>query len=233
MVREAARSAGSPSSASNLDTTPGEISRRRPAAGRSDRAASPFKVAPKAYRTQQLKVPPSQVNLSPEDEARVAKEQEKCARRSTAFTPDAPPTLAARAARARAALELVRTAPRVQWRIAQAAQRHGHRRAHGHADQGAARGQRRRRRQLLLQRQQRDRRSRAGADDDVLPPVEDPRRSRAGIEAGRRAGRCRRHGPRDGPASALGRDRSTANWWIRRCSCATRQEEPKKPTAAE
>ena len=35
----------------------------------------PVKVAPKQYREQQLKVPEKQVNLSPEDEARVEKEQ--------------------------------------------------------------------------------------------------------------------------------------------------------------
>ena len=42
---------------------------------------------------QQLKVPPSQVNLSPEDEARVARETEKVRGALEAFTPDAPPTL--------------------------------------------------------------------------------------------------------------------------------------------
>ena len=45
-------------------------------------------------RVQQLKVPPSQVNLSPEDEARVAERTaKKCARRSTASRPMRPSTL--------------------------------------------------------------------------------------------------------------------------------------------
>ena len=42
---------------------------------------------------QQLKVPPSQVNLSPEDEARVARETEKVRAALDAFTPEAPATL--------------------------------------------------------------------------------------------------------------------------------------------
>ena len=40
----------------------------------------PFTVNAKTYAVQQLKVPPSQVNLSPEDEARVARERRKSAR---------------------------------------------------------------------------------------------------------------------------------------------------------
>jgi murein DD-endopeptidase MepM/ murein hydrolase activator NlpD len=50
-------------------------------------------VKPKAYRTQQLKVAPGQVNLSAEDEARVAKETETVRAAITGFTPDAPVTL--------------------------------------------------------------------------------------------------------------------------------------------
>jgi murein DD-endopeptidase MepM/ murein hydrolase activator NlpD len=53
----------------------------------------PFKVLPKQYRTQQLKVPPSQVNLSAEDEARVTREREKVSAALHAFTADAPSTL--------------------------------------------------------------------------------------------------------------------------------------------
>jgi len=53
----------------------------------------PFKVAPKQYAVQQLKVPPNQVNLSPEDEARVAKETEKVRAALDAFTAGAPSTL--------------------------------------------------------------------------------------------------------------------------------------------
>jgi len=53
----------------------------------------PFKVIPKNYATQQLKVPPSQVNLSPEDEARVKRETEKYRAALDAFTTGAPSTL--------------------------------------------------------------------------------------------------------------------------------------------
>lgn len=76
----------------NLDTQPGEhsIDVRQP--GQDARQIS-FKVVDKAYRTQRLKVAPGQVNLSPEDEARVAQEQEKVRAAITGFTPDAPATL--------------------------------------------------------------------------------------------------------------------------------------------
>jgi murein DD-endopeptidase MepM/ murein hydrolase activator NlpD len=53
----------------------------------------PFKVSPKQYAVQQLKVPPNQVNLSPEDEARVARETEKVRAALDAFTAQAPSTL--------------------------------------------------------------------------------------------------------------------------------------------
>jgi murein DD-endopeptidase MepM/ murein hydrolase activator NlpD len=53
----------------------------------------PFKVVPKSYAVQQLKVPPSQVNLSAEDEARVAEEREKVRAALASFSPDAPSTL--------------------------------------------------------------------------------------------------------------------------------------------
>jgi murein DD-endopeptidase MepM/ murein hydrolase activator NlpD len=53
----------------------------------------PFKVSPKKYAVQQLKVPPNQVNLSPEDEARVARETEKVRAALDAFTTQAPSTL--------------------------------------------------------------------------------------------------------------------------------------------
>lgn len=76
----------------NLDATPGELvlDVQQPGA---DPRRIPFRIAAKAYRTQQLKVPPSQVNLSPADEERVAREQEKMRAAMTAFTPDAPSTL--------------------------------------------------------------------------------------------------------------------------------------------
>jgi len=53
----------------------------------------PFTVKAKTYSVQQLKVPPSQVNLSPENEARVAREQEKVRAALDGFSPAAPATL--------------------------------------------------------------------------------------------------------------------------------------------
>jgi murein DD-endopeptidase MepM/ murein hydrolase activator NlpD len=76
----------------NLDAQPGELSLDVQQPGADPRKVA-FRIVPKAYRTQQLKVAPSQVNLSPEDEARVAKETEKVHAAITAFTPDAPATL--------------------------------------------------------------------------------------------------------------------------------------------
>jgi len=52
-----------------------------------------FKVVDKKYSVQQLKVAPNQVNLSPEDEARVTHEREKVRVALQGFTPDAPATL--------------------------------------------------------------------------------------------------------------------------------------------
>ena len=75
-----------------LDTEPGEHHVRVQQPGANERELT-FKVAAKQYAVQQLKVPPSQVNLSPEDEARVARETEKVRGALEAFTPDAPPTL--------------------------------------------------------------------------------------------------------------------------------------------
>src|SRR5689334_3856948 len=60
----------------SLDTEPGDRSIKVEQPGRDAREIA-FKVGAKQYRTQQLKVPPGQVNLSAEDEARVGKEQEK------------------------------------------------------------------------------------------------------------------------------------------------------------
>jgi murein DD-endopeptidase MepM/ murein hydrolase activator NlpD len=76
----------------NLDTEPGERSVAVQQPGKDPRKI-PFNIAPKAYRTQQLKVAPGLVNLSPENEARVATEQEKMRAAMTTFTPAAPPTL--------------------------------------------------------------------------------------------------------------------------------------------
>lgn len=52
-----------------------------------------FKVVDKKYAVQELKVAPSQVNLSPEDEARVTNEREKVRAALEGFSPDAPTTL--------------------------------------------------------------------------------------------------------------------------------------------
>ncbi len=75
-----------------LDTEPGShtIAVQQPGSNPRD---VEFKVVPKAYRTQALKVAPGQVNLSPEDEARVAREQEKMRAVFESFSPDPPATL--------------------------------------------------------------------------------------------------------------------------------------------
>src|SRR5688500_14498695 len=76
----------------SLDTEPGKyhLDVQQPGA---DPRQLQFKVLSKDYAVQQLKVPPSQVNLSPENEARVARETEKVRAALDAFTPEAPPTL--------------------------------------------------------------------------------------------------------------------------------------------
>ncbi len=56
-----------------------------------------FDVAPKRYRTQRLKVPPRQVELSPEDEARVASEQARLRAAIALFSAPPPATLRLRA----------------------------------------------------------------------------------------------------------------------------------------
>ena len=75
-----------------LDTEPGEyhVTVQQPGA---DERQIPFKVADKKYSVQQLKVAPGMVNLSPEAEARVARESEKVRAALDGFTADAPPTL--------------------------------------------------------------------------------------------------------------------------------------------
>ena len=75
-----------------LDTTPGEYPLAIEQPGADPRSLT-FKVLAKEYAVQRLKVPPGQVNLSPEDEARVARETEKVRGALDAFTPDTPPTL--------------------------------------------------------------------------------------------------------------------------------------------
>ena len=76
----------------SLDTEPGEraIDVQQP---RKEPHRIKFKVLPKQYRTQQLKVPPGQVNLSAADEARVKDEQEKVRAAMAGFSADAPATL--------------------------------------------------------------------------------------------------------------------------------------------
>jgi murein DD-endopeptidase MepM/ murein hydrolase activator NlpD len=76
----------------SLDTEPGEFSVDVQQPGADARQLA-FKVLPKQYRTQQLKVAPSMVNPSPENEERIAKEQKKVRAALEAFTPDAPATL--------------------------------------------------------------------------------------------------------------------------------------------
>jgi murein DD-endopeptidase MepM/ murein hydrolase activator NlpD len=76
----------------NLDTQPGEQHIDVRQSGAEPRQVA-FTIVPKSYRTQQLKVPPGQVNLSAEDAARVAKEQEQVRAALARFTPDAPATL--------------------------------------------------------------------------------------------------------------------------------------------
>lgn len=76
----------------SLDTTPGEyaIDVEQPGA---DPRRIPFTVTAKEYAVQHLKVAPGQVNLSAENEARVARETEKVRAALDAFSPGAPPTL--------------------------------------------------------------------------------------------------------------------------------------------
>ena len=75
-----------------LSTEPGEyhVQVRQP--GQDPRQVA-FQVVDKKYAVQELKVAPGQVNLSPEDEARVTREREKVRVALQGFTPDAPATL--------------------------------------------------------------------------------------------------------------------------------------------
>jgi murein DD-endopeptidase MepM/ murein hydrolase activator NlpD len=76
----------------SLDTEPGERAIDVQQPGQDARRIT-FNVLPKQYRTQQLKVPPGQVNLSAEDEARVKDEQEKVRAAMASFSAEAPATL--------------------------------------------------------------------------------------------------------------------------------------------
>jgi murein DD-endopeptidase MepM/ murein hydrolase activator NlpD len=75
-----------------LSTEPGEYHVDVQQPGGATRQIA-FKVVDKKYSVQELKVAPSQVNLSPEDEARVNSEQQKVRTALQGFTPDAPATL--------------------------------------------------------------------------------------------------------------------------------------------
>jgi murein DD-endopeptidase MepM/ murein hydrolase activator NlpD len=76
----------------SLDTVPGtyQVDVQQPGA---DPRQLSFAVTPKQYRTQQLKVAPGMVNLSPENEERVARESAKMRVALDSFTPQAPATL--------------------------------------------------------------------------------------------------------------------------------------------
>jgi murein DD-endopeptidase MepM/ murein hydrolase activator NlpD len=75
-----------------LATEPGEYHVDVQQPGSNPRQIA-FKVVNKNYSVQQLKVAPGQVNLSPENEARVASEREKVRAALEGFSPDAPATL--------------------------------------------------------------------------------------------------------------------------------------------
>ena len=75
-----------------LSTEPGEYHVEVQQPGGEARQI-PFKVVDKKYSVQELKVAPNQVNLSPEDEARVNAEKEKVRLAMQGFTPEAPATL--------------------------------------------------------------------------------------------------------------------------------------------
>lgn len=75
-----------------LSTEPGEYHVEVQQPGSNPRRVA-FKVVDKKYAVQQLKVAPGQVNLSPEDEARVTTEREKVRAALEVFTPVAPVTL--------------------------------------------------------------------------------------------------------------------------------------------
>jgi murein DD-endopeptidase MepM/ murein hydrolase activator NlpD len=76
----------------SLDTAPGEYHVDVQQPGAPARQLT-FRISPQQYRVQQLKVAPGQVNLSPEDEARVNGEQEKVRIVLSAFTAQPPSTL--------------------------------------------------------------------------------------------------------------------------------------------
>jgi murein DD-endopeptidase MepM/ murein hydrolase activator NlpD len=75
-----------------LATEPGEYHVDVQQPGREPRQVA-FEVVAKQYAVQKLKVAPGQVNLSPENEARVRREQEKVRTAMQEFSADAPATM--------------------------------------------------------------------------------------------------------------------------------------------
>jgi murein DD-endopeptidase MepM/ murein hydrolase activator NlpD len=76
----------------SLDTEPGDYHLMIRQAGAADRQID-FKVVPKKYSVQELKVAPGQVNLSPENEARVARESAQVRAALDSFSAATPATL--------------------------------------------------------------------------------------------------------------------------------------------
>jgi len=76
----------------SLDTEPGEHQVEVTSPGGTAQPMK-FTVAAKKYPVQELRVPPNQVNLSPQDEARVQRESEKQRAALDSFTAGLPPTL--------------------------------------------------------------------------------------------------------------------------------------------
>ena len=76
----------------SLDVEPGEYAVDVEQPGKDPRSIS-YQVLPKQYRTQQLKVAPGQVNLSPENEERATRESVKVRAALDTFSPDPPATL--------------------------------------------------------------------------------------------------------------------------------------------
>lgn len=75
-----------------LAQPPGKASIRIERAGQADTTID-FRILPGHYRTQRLRVPPAQVELSPADLARVNAEHERIHAAVAAFTAPPPPTL--------------------------------------------------------------------------------------------------------------------------------------------
>ena len=186
-IRRPPGAGGAPGRRLDRDAGPRTIHRarrlpRRGAAARRNPRQLAFKVAAKQYSVQQLKVAPSQVNLSPEDEARVTSEREKVRAALEGFTPEAPATL-----RLAAPVPGRRSSSFGLRRMFNGESRKPHSGMDIAAPTGTPikaplRRSRGGRGQLLLQWQQRDRRPWPGTDDHVLPPVEDPRRGRPATE---------------------------------------------------